>query len=451
MVQMTCGKCGRKFNKTELSKNASICHYCLTEARIEKVQSDSFLKENFNKSWSASLFKKYTQFLITSGINKDTLRKNTSKAIKLFFLAEQQFLVPTNISESWILNTLEENKNLKQVKSSMLAFLNQEGIVNLNDDPMFTNKIKRLIDSVPEGFNRLLEVYLNERIEHRKRQIKQNARTPLSFLTILINIEEYVRFIRWLQENNNQVFSWDAIQQEDVHSFLLTLTPKKREIVRKDLLVLFKFARRKRMITHIPILDVKSRELPLTIEPLSFKEQKELAAKLKRKRFEEPLSCLIVSFCFYHGLSSQKIRNIKLQDININNKQIVFSDRPPIYLSDDDLFLLNEYVKVRAKIKNSGKKSFLILSESSTEIYLDRETNKTFISKKVKELTGFTPQALKITCFTSIASRFGSQLLVEGFGLSLTQASRYGKMEDYLIEEEIRNQRALLDDNSNLD
>ncbi|WP_217993767.1 hypothetical protein [Bacillus toyonensis] len=33
------------------------------------------------------------------------------------------------------------------------------------------------------------------------------------------------------------------------------------------------------------------------------------------------------------------------------------------------------------------------------------------------------------------------QLLVEGFGLSLTQASKYGKMEDYLLEEQIKEQR----------
>lgn len=48
-----------------------------------------------------------------------------------------------------------------------------------------------------------------------------------------------------------------------------------------------------------------------------------------------------------------------------------------------------------------------------------------------------------------IAAHFGPQLLVEGFGLSLTHASRYGKLEDYLIEELIKelikDQRALLE------
>ncbi|MEY9865208.1 hypothetical protein ABIE66_000587 [Peribacillus sp. B2I2] len=46
-----------------------------------------------------------------------------------------------------------------------------------------------------------------------------------------------------------------------------------------------------------------------------------------------------------------------------------------------------------------------------------------------------------------IASNFGPQLLVEGFGLSLTQASRYGKLEDYLLEEQIRSERDFIIEN----
>lgn len=46
-----------------------------------------------------------------------------------------------------------------------------------------------------------------------------------------------------------------------------------------------------------------------------------------------------------------------------------------------------------------------------------------------------------------IASNFGPQILVEGFGLSLTQASRYGKLEDYLLEEQIRSERDFIKEN----
>lgn len=135
---------------------------------------------------------------------------------------------------------------------------------------------------------RLLEIYFNERMELRNRQVKFNARNPLSLLTVKEDIEIFVRLVRWFQINCLHIESWDTVQQEDIHKFLLTFTPKHREIVRKDLLVLFKLAKIKRQITHIPILDIKSRELPPTIEPLTFDEQVRVAKVIKSRLYEQP-------------------------------------------------------------------------------------------------------------------------------------------------------------------
>src|SRR5690625_7512420 len=97
-------------------------------------------------------------------------------------------------------------------------------------------------------------------MEIRKRQLKIQARTPLYLLTVKTDMEIFVRLVRWLQENKSHLTSWDTVQQEDIHTFLLSLTTKHREIVRMDLLVLFKLARRKRIITNITSLNTKSRE-----------------------------------------------------------------------------------------------------------------------------------------------------------------------------------------------
>jgi hypothetical protein len=66
------------------------------------------------------------------------------------------------------------------------------------------------------------------------------------------------------------------------------------------------------------------------------------------------------------------------------------------------------------------------------------------VSKKVRALTGHTPQRLRITCFTALSARYGPQYLVEAFGLSLDQAASYGKMEEFLLEEEGKQQREAL-------
>lgn len=184
--------------------------------------------------------------------------------------------------------------------------------------------------------------------------------------------------------------------------------------------------------------------MPPTIEPLTFEEQIKVAKIIKSNLFEQPLECLLISFCFYHGLSSKMIKEIKITDLDIDRRVIHFKKRSPVYLSEDDIILINEYAKLRMNIKNSKNKTYLIISSNSAMVYEDRPVNTHFILKKVKHLSGFTPKALRITCFNVIASNFGPQLLVEGFGLSLTQASRYGKLEEYLIEEQIQSEREFI-------
>ena len=63
------------------------------------------------------------------------------------------------------------------------------------------------------------------------------------------------------------------------------------------------------------------------------------------------------------------------------------------------------------------------------------------ILRKVKELTGYTTKQLRITCFQSLSAIFGPLLLIDAFGLSKTQASRYGRFEEYMLEEEIKTQK----------
>lgn len=429
---------------SEINKKATVCYICFDRNRIEKIQDEAFLKENFTKTWSATLFKKYILYLIELGIGLGTTRRHTSKVLKVLQIAENELCKPSDINEEWLLSTLEKIPSSKNVKKSLINFLIKENKLRLSANKDILTSIKKLFEQVPKGFISLLEIYFNERMEVRKRQEKFNARNPLSLLTIKADIVVFVRLVKWIQNNCNLIESWDMVQQEDIHKFLLTLTPKNREIVRKDLLVLFKLAKRKRLITHIPILDIKSRELPPTIEPLTFDEQVRVANLIKNYLYEQPLDCLLTSLCFYHGLSTSHISSIKISDIKIDEKMIYINDRPPVYLSTDELILLNEYAKQRSNIRNIQNKTYFIVSSSFSEVYQDRPINGPFITRKVKAFCGFTPKSLRITCFNMIASKFGPQLLVEGFGLSLTQASRYGKLEDYLIEESIKNQRELL-------
>ncbi|MBU5266142.1 hypothetical protein [Virgibacillus proomii] len=82
-----------------------------------------------------------------------------------------------------------------------------------------------------------------------------------------------------------------------------------------------------------------------------------------------------------------------------------------------------------AEIKNVDKKTYLFVTIAHT--YKDKPVSKGFINRYVKELTGHTPKKLRISCFSAFSAMYGSQYLIDAFGLSLKQSSRYGKTKNF--------------------
>jgi hypothetical protein len=80
---------------------------------------------------------------------------------------------------------------------------------------------------------------------------------------------------------------------------------KHRELVRKDLHLFFRLARKRRVITHVPIIDLPTRELPLTVEPLTMEEQKGLAQLIRESMCTSPEEAFLSALCFYHGLEGR--------------------------------------------------------------------------------------------------------------------------------------------------
>ncbi|MEC0296468.1 site-specific integrase [Peribacillus frigoritolerans] len=179
------------------------------------------------------------------------------------------------------------------------------------------------------------------------------------------------------------------------------------------------------------------------MESLSISEQKKIAKKIRRNVHNEPISCLLTSLCLYHGLASREIASIRIDHINFEGRCIYFQERPPVYLTTEDLLILEQYVKERAQIKKIDKKNFLIVSLIASS-YQDKSVSNLFINKKIKNFTGYTPKKLRITCFCALSAMYGPQFLIEAFGLSLTQASRYGRIGEYIVEEEVYQQRDAL-------
>lgn len=437
MDNIKCIECKNHLTHSQIKNKKKRCTICIASKRIEYLVSEEYRKSIFKKTWSDDIYFKYFIFLQNHKMGKESISKLLKKVSNFFCEAETCFSGPQHISTEWINNTLYKVDHRGKIKPSLERFLIDQGIVTkISKDEKCDDAIQLRIATIPENFRRLIEIYYNEKKFSRKRQIEENARKPISMKTIETDIGMFIRFLKWIFEHHSEVLSWDLLQEEHVHSYLLTLSNQQREVVRKDLNVLFRLAIRKKIITHIPITDSPAKEYPKSTEPLTIEEQKKLANTIRNNIFNEPLSCLLTSFCFYHGLTSSEVRSIKISHVNLDSKCIYINGRPPLYLTSEDLLILENYAEERSKIKNVDRKEFLFVTKAHS--YEDTPVSKNFVMKNVKKFTGHTPKKLRISCLCVLSSMYGSQFLIEAFGISLTQAARYGKMEEFLIDEEVK-------------
>lgn len=435
-----CADCGNTLAPSQIKNKKIRCALCIAKKRIEYLVSEKYTKATFSKVWSKDIYLRYSAFLEENKINKVTISGILKKSSDIFLEAEKSFNGSHQITGEWLNDVISKKGPRGGYKPSLESFLVMEGIISLKDEnKRLEEAVQRRINNGSEKFRRLIEVYYNEKRFLRKRQIEQNARKPLSMKTIEADIGIFLRLSKWIDEQYPEIESWRLLQEEHVNSFLLTLPNQTREVVRKDLNVLFKLAKKKRMITHIPIMDIPAREYPRSMESLTLEEQKVVAKAISNNVYKEPLSCLLTSLCFYHGLFSKEISSIKIDHINLEDKCIYINERPPVYLTNEDLLILKNYAEERAIIKNIDKKTYLFVPKAHS--YEDKPVSKRFINRYVKEFTDHTPKRLRISCFSALSAMYGPQYLIEAFGLSLTQSSRYGKIEEFLVEEEVREQR----------
>ena len=110
---------------------------------------------------------------------------------------------------------------------------------------------------------------------------------------------------------------------------------------------------------------------------------------------------------------------------------------PNIYLTSSDMIILKEYLNLRESLPNCQGRNYLFIQSRRGSAYRDTPVGPPYISNLVKRFSGFNPQTLRITCLTAMSELYGPQFLREAYGISQTHASRFGKCEDYLLEESI--------------
>lgn len=388
-----------------------------------------------SKAWVLNLLEEYKKFLIEYHKEQKAVRKHLINASDVFIDMEE--ILPHELTFQWLESRFQIHETTIS-KRSIKGFLLERGLIKEPDEEHRYRKIfENYLKDCPDGFKKCVVWNYNEKFSLRKRQIANNARNPIKVRTIDSDVCFLSRMIKWITTNYPNSKSWLDVSEEMVNQFLLSLTPANRECMRKDLYQFFKFAVRKRCIFTIPMTDYKVREVSRINYVLTFKEQRILAQKIKTEGLSFPYEVLLTSLAFHHALSSRYISSILLSDIDADRSIIRMKEVPDIYLTATDMSILKEYLFLREKFPNSKGRKYLFIQKQRGRAYRDTPIGKTYIASLVKRFSGFNPQTLRITCLTAMSELYGPQFLREAYGISQTHASRFGKYEDYLLEETI--------------
>ncbi|MFJ7950126.1 hypothetical protein ACIQZG_01220 [Lysinibacillus sp. NPDC096418] len=294
-----------------------------------------------------------------------------------------------------------------------------------DEKQLIIQKIKQINKSFQKPLLKIIE-YENEKMGNFYRK---NSTHTKKWISVESSIIQVIRFYGWLMERYS-LSSWAEVEEDMVNKYLLEFDFVNGQNKKRTLYNFFAYMKKHGFIFTVPIEQFVARDDMIEVKPLSITQHKEIFRSIEYGDEDLVTERFITSLIYFHGLTSAQIRSIELENIFLEKKYITIENRPPAYLSEIDLLLLEKALKIRESSLKRKQSKKLFPSYKSLK---DVSISNILICKKVKSITGFTPKYLRIAAFQYCAARFGPQFLNECFGLSLTQSARYGRIGEELV------------------
>src|SRR5260221_300474 len=206
-----CNRCGARLVPSAIKRLDRICHACHYKTRVALLLSDEYIDETFTCVWSKALYRRLITFLEWHEIAIGTQARMLSKAALLFQTAEKLFDRPENMSGEWVERQIAQWKGKSSNAPTFFkAFFVEERIFSEPDKN--EGRIKDLLsklETIPQHYRSAIEVFVNERVALRERQIKLQAKHPLTMSTIDSDFHCLARLARWLMANMPDLTGWD--------------------------------------------------------------------------------------------------------------------------------------------------------------------------------------------------------------------------------------------------
>ena len=432
-LQLPCLVCTRVvgMSPSQQRRRTITCPSCCAERRLIELLDPHALAEQIPQSWARALIEGYGRYQAESGASPDCRRRVMAHAVVLGRLMGAQLLAPGQVSESWLASAVKGNG---RILSSFSRFLRREGILaGPTVDDRARQAIAGGVARVPSAFRHGVDEYTAFRLRIHDEQRRRQLARVLALRTIATDVRELCRFADHLEMHHPAVTSWALVTETEVVRYLLDLQvgPNSRNIQRWGLHSFFAFVLGRRRVAHNPVPAEPGREAPLDLEPLTVAEQ---AALIQRwAGGDDPPGSVVGCLALLHGLSSTDLRGLRLADADLDHGRLAVAGRKAAAVLDAvTRRALEVYLATRPGGSLPGTNPHLIVNDHSR--FTGKSVSSRFLSQLMRPYE-VTVSALRAACFVTVAQESGPRLLVDGFGLSATQAGRYQRFLTHRAEQ----------------
>ena len=420
--ELTCLVCARvvAMSRHQQRRLTITCPSCCAERRLSELLDPHVLAERIPQPWARKLIEGYAQHLVDVGAAVEGRRRLVTHAVSLGAIMGTQLAGQHQVSTTWLATAPGHHG---PVMASFARFLHREDVLHeMSADVRQRQAIAAGIERIPLCLRRGVDEYISFRLDVHDEQRRRQLARALSLRTIATDVGELCRFARHLESRHREVTSWALVTEAEVVRYLLDLRvgPNSRNVQRWGLHSFFAFALRRRLVAHNPVPSEPGREAPADVQPLAVTEQ---AALIRRwSSGDDPLAALVGCLALLHGLRSSDLRGLRLADVRLDGRHLVVRGRPDVVLDAITQLALHAYLATRPLAPAAGGNPHLILNDYSR--FTRSPVSARFLSHLMRPY-GMTPAGLRASCLVTVAQENGPRLLVDGFGLSATQAGRY--------------------------
>ena len=301
-------------------------------------------------------------------------------------------------------------------------------------DRLAAGRRQRRIDAAPAGMRGAVASFADSMLHARERARRAGTRprtdrTIESALTIVRDLARFLAAQRAKQD-------WALVDIADIEAFLAEL-PKNRARRLAVLRQFFRFARSRRVMLVDPTRGVTvKRHRGFRGRTLTIAEQRALFQRWTGDSAVHPHEALFGLLAILHGASSNEVRRLRVEHIDIGDRSIRLGKRPyPVPLDPVSWTALQRCLDHRDRLRTDNPH---VLVTRGTKA--DRRPASEAYMSHLLDPCGLPPKMLRTTRLADLVNTIDPKLVAAAFGMKPEGAMIY--LADHLDEARLPDQPA---------